>query len=109
MATDNHTQEPGSTPENTITPYPISDDTLRRYIKSREKIDKDIDLIIAFTNLLSQYKDCSGDELLIDIYSIGYINQMMHGRALDLIEELEGFISLGEAMGAVMEDVAGDT
>ncbi|MCU7928879.1 MAG: DUF4445 domain-containing protein [Candidatus Thiodiazotropha sp. (ex Dulcina madagascariensis)] len=37
---------------------------------SREKIDKDIDFIMAFTSLLSQYKDCTGDEVLVDVYSL---------------------------------------
>jgi len=79
--------------------------TLQRYIQSREKIDKDIDFIMVFTAILSQYKECAGDTFLVDLYSIGYVNQMMHGKILDIIEELDLFLSLGDAMGAVMEVV----
>ncbi len=82
----------------------ISNETLQRYIQSREKIDRDIDFIMAFTSILSQYKDCSGDEVLVDLYSLGYVNQMMHGKVLDIIEELDHFLPLWDAKGVVMKE-----
>ncbi len=44
----------------------------------------------------------------MDLYSIGYVNKMLHGNVLDIMEELDGFILLSEAMGAVVEDGAGE-
>ena len=82
----------------------ISHDALKRYVDVRRKIDKDIDFIMVFTSILSQYKVCSDDELLVDLYSIGYVNQMLHDKVLDIIEELDKFLLLGEAMRVVMEE-----
>jgi len=86
----------------------IGNETLQRYVTSREKIDRDIDFIMAFTSLLSQYKDCSGDEVLVDLYSIGYVNQMLHSKVLDIMEELDGFLPLWDAQQATVEEAGGE-
>jgi hypothetical protein len=78
--------------------------TLQRYIAAREQIDRDLDFINVFTAILSQYKECGGDELLVDLYAIGYVNEMLRTKALDVIDALDDFILLGEAMGAVIEE-----
>jgi len=105
MATQNHTPESVSTPKKTITTDQVSHEVLKHYIASRDKIDRELSSIMAFTSLLSQYKDCSGDEVFVDIYSLGYVNAMLHSKACDILEELDLFLPLWDAKVAVIEGV----
>ena len=80
----------------------LSQETLQRYITSREKIDQEIDFILAFTSVISQYKDCSGDAFLVDLYALGYFNAMLHSKVHDIIDTLDDFLPLLEAKQAVI-------
>lgn len=82
----------------------LNQETLQRYITSREKIDREIEFILTFTSLISQYKDCSGDEFLLDIYALGYFNAMLHSKVHDIIDTLDDFLPLLDAKQAVIEE-----
>ena len=104
MAAKDNTPEHGSTPESSTIPFQIDQKTLQRYIQFREKIERDIGCIMAFASLLRQYKECSGDEVLVDLYAVGYVNEIVHDKACDILDELDLFLPLWEVMRMIAKE-----
>ena len=96
--TQNKTAQPCS-----ITDH-ISPEMLQAYLTAREKIDRQINQLLIYTNLLRQYKDCSGDEVLVEMYAIGEVNDRLHSQLLDITDELDDFLPVWEVMKVVNRD-----
>ena len=76
----------------------ISKEVLENYVKTREKIDKEVNQLLVFTSLLRQYQDCAGDEVLVDMHAIGYVNTMLHNQLHQITDELDTFLPLWEVI-----------
>jgi hypothetical protein len=79
----------------------ISNEVLKRYIETREKIDDQINAIAVFTSLLSYYKECTSDLTQVDLYTFGYVNEMLNEKVMDIMDELDEFLPLWDAKAAV--------
>lgn len=79
---------------------PFSPETLRRYHQERQRIHDAVDYIMVLTSILSQYKDCSGDEVLVDVYAIGFIHEKLNIMATDLMELVNNILPYESGMQA---------
>lgn len=71
---------------------PFKPETLRRYQQERQNIHDTLDYIMVVTSILSQYKDCRGDEVLVDVYAIGFIHEELNARATDLMDRIDNVL-----------------
>lgn len=78
----------------------------KKYIAMRAKVDESIKVIAAFTSLLSHYKESSGDAINVDLYSLGYVHEVLHSTVWDIMEELERFMPV-EDIDAWTEEKTG--
>ena len=79
----------------------LSPEALARYIDTRHTIDEKLDFMVIMTNLLSQYRDCSGDEVIVELYALGAVNTMLNQRLHEIGAALEAFMPLLEAKAVV--------
>ena len=77
---------------------------LENYVKSRKRIDQQLQPLLNFTSLLNQYKDCAGDEVFVEMAAIGEVNGMLHHHLQLITDALDEFLPLWEVMAVIEQD-----
>ena len=81
----------------------LNPEALQLCLTAREKIDREIEFIIATTSLLSQYQDCGGDSMYLDVNALGFFNALLNSKVHDIMDILEELLSLLEIKNAIRE------
>lgn len=83
-----------------VKPIPVdtlAPDVLKRYVKTRNKVDEEIEAIQAITRILALLKHYDEGEHLIDFNAVGQIAEILDRHATNIWEVLDDFISIAFA------------
>lgn len=83
---------------------PLDKEVLEAYLTTREQVDKEVQQMQTLTSLLKQYKDCSGDEVHVEMTAIGEINYQLHNQLHNITEALDDFLPVWEAVNSLNKE-----